>query len=97
MPQFSVRKPSGHYEIVDPEGPTVRGDTVCCVHCKHTWLFIPGSGRLRGWCHRCGGLTCGSPACDLCVPFEARLENLEAGRPELTPPPTLVVNPGLSE
>lgn len=59
----------------------VERQTVQCVHCARVWLWQPGSGRKRGFCLRCNGLTCGGAACDHCVPIEQLLENLEAGLP----------------
>lgn len=56
--------------------------TVSCCHCRRVWLVQPGSGRRRGFCQRCMGITCGSVECHECLPFEAWLENVEAGRPE---------------
>lgn len=61
-------------------GPAVARDTVACCHCGRHWVWEPGSGRVRGWCLRCAGLTCGSPRCCACVPVEQWLENVEAGR-----------------
>jgi hypothetical protein len=64
-------------------GPTITQETVTCKHCSYTWVFKPGSGRRRGFCMRCNGITCGRPECNAhgCVPFEQQLENIEAGRP----------------
>lgn len=56
--------------------------TLQCCHCGRHWLVIPGSGRTRGFCMRCGDVTCG-PDCPVgmsCVPQEQMLENLEQGR-----------------
>lgn len=53
--------------------------TVMCCHCGRHWAPRPGSGRTRGWCQNCQGYVC-SAACADCVPLEAYLENLEAGR-----------------
>jgi hypothetical protein len=65
-------------------GPVVVTDIVRCVHCFYSWKWIPGSGKHRGFCTRCNGLTCGDPACEAngCVCQEAWLDNVEAGRPE---------------
>jgi hypothetical protein len=56
-------------------------DTVQCCHCGRQWVYQKGSGRKRGFCLRCKGITCGNANCDACVPFEQQLENSEAGRP----------------
>lgn len=64
--------------------------TVQCVHCNAHVHVAPGRTKGMGYCRNCMGWVC-SGACQACVPWEARLENLEAGRPELTPPKLLVV------
>jgi hypothetical protein len=56
-------------------------ETVRCCHCGKQWVWIKGSGRKRGFCLRCKGITCGGEKCDKCVPFEQQLENCESGRP----------------
>lgn len=58
----------------------LRRDTVQCVHCGRAWVWTPKSGRERGYCVRCGGFVCGR-GCEECVPYEALIENLEAGLP----------------
>jgi hypothetical protein len=63
-------------------GPVQMQDTVQCVHCGRHWIWKPGSGRRRGWCSLCNGITCGKKKCDRCVPIEQWLENVEKGRPE---------------
>lgn len=70
------------------------GETLSCVHCQHTWILQKGSGKARGFCTNCMGYHCGAPNCWECVPLEQRLENLEAGRPELTPGPVKILIPG---
>lgn len=60
----------------------VQRDCVQCVHCSRVWLWEPGSGRRRGYCLRCNGITCGRPLCDnACMPILQMIENMEAGRP----------------
>jgi hypothetical protein len=77
-------------------GPVVQSDTVQCCHCGATWVFAPGSGRRRGRCGPCGGLTCGPlcPARGSCVPMEQMLDNWEHGRPDDFRP-TVVSTAGL--
>lgn len=47
-----------------------------CCHCGSHWIAIKGSGRVRGYCSRCDGHTCG-PECPTrrwgCVPFDVWL------------------------
>ena len=59
---------------------TVMVKTVQCRHCGRHWQWIKGSGKRRGYCTRCGGITCGSSKCDPCVPHEQQLENVEKGK-----------------
>lgn len=94
MGRYSTLKPDGFVETTGLYGELTRGETVCCVHCRHHWIVEPGSGKRRGWCMPCGGYTCGRVECDACVPYEQRLENIEAGLPELTPRAALVASPG---
>lgn len=73
----------GVLQILLPDSDrVVECDLVKCAHCCHFWQFIPGSGRRRGRCMRCGGLLCGSPYCMRldCSHAEQRLLNMEAGR-----------------
>jgi hypothetical protein len=86
---------SGWTVTTGPYGELVHADTLTCVHCQHTWEYVQGSGRRRGWCLRCHGVTCGAAACMACVPVDRRLENAEAGRPILTPRPDQVSVPRL--
>ncbi len=93
MKQHSVLKPAGFIEVTGPYGELKRGETLKCVHCQHSWIVEPGSGKMRGFCQRCNGYTCGGKNCLDCIPAEHRLENIEAGRPELTPKPVMIVVP----
>lgn len=75
------------------------GVTRQCCHCGCHVLSVKGSGKIRGWCMRCNGWTCG-PNCPTahlgCVPFETLLEVMEGkyslsnipiiGRVEAEPP-----------
>ncbi len=51
--------------------------TLQCGHCGRHFVSIKGSGRRRGFCLRCDKVTCGSPQCDICIPFEKQLETME--------------------
>lgn len=88
--QASVLRPAGTLHIYDCDGPEQTFDTVQCCHCQRHWVYVPGSGRKRGFCLKCNGITCGEPACDACVPVEQRLENIEAGRDPLAERPLLI-------
>jgi hypothetical protein len=89
------RKCSGHFRSMGLWGELREGETLSCVHCRFTWILQKGSGRARGYCTNCMGYVCG-PACAECLPFERKIENLEAGRPENDPGPVKIfVPPGL--
>ncbi len=51
--------------------------TNCCPHCGMHFVMRKGSGVRRGFCMKCGGITCGKPECGPCIPIEARLEHAE--------------------
>lgn len=71
------RGPAGFIQITSPDAPTVERETLRCVHCGMHWVYEPGSGRQRGWCTRCDGVTCGAERCSGCIPYEAQIEILE--------------------
>ena len=74
------RKADGAFittHLDDDLGETV--DTICCVHCGMHWTPVIGSGRVRGWCWKCDGSTCGKELCETrCVPMEQMIEQIEA-------------------
>jgi hypothetical protein len=78
----SVLRPHGTIIISDPDLPhDVHMDVMTCVHCQSAWVVRPGSGRVRGFCMRCNGVTCGGPKCLECLgPIERRIELYEAGK-----------------
>lgn len=89
---LTSRKASGNVFIHGWYGELQEGETLSCVHCQETWLIQRGSGKMRGFCQKCNGFVCGLKCAD-CVPVERRWENLEAGRPELTPMPAMILVP----
>lgn len=91
----SLHKPSGIL-ITEPidGGPKEYHDTYRCRHCTRHWVHTKATARNRGSCWRCGGPVCGKADCtNQCIPYEVRLENVEAGRPEMTPPKIIVSVP----
>jgi len=80
-----VLRPNGTL-ITYGDGPEVHQDTVQCCHCGRHWIWLPGSGRQRGFCTKCNGITCGNAKCDVCVPAEQQMENLENNRDVLYRP-----------
>jgi len=96
--EFTCRKASGYFQETGLWGELKDGETLSCCHCGGIWILQKGSGKARGFCQQCDRVHCGGPTCWECIPYEARIENLEAGRPELTPRPTKVFIPeGLSD
>jgi hypothetical protein len=79
----TARRPDGQETLLDSSGGVEQFDTKQCPHCGRHFRIAPGSPALaRGEvCMRCGGkLTCGDPRCDVCVPFEARMDHLNGRR-----------------
>lgn len=72
---ISELKPSG-YIIVD--GQEIAQTKQCC-HCGNHFVSVKGSGKIRGHCMLCNKITCGAPACDIHVPFEAKLDYIDKG------------------
>lgn len=72
--------PAGFIQIFRPGEAPEELETLRCVHCGLHWVRVPGSGRKRGFCMRCNGVTCGAEACDPCVPYEARIELMEGAK-----------------
>lgn len=96
----AVRQPDGYSKTTGPYGEVFDCDTLSCCHCGFTWEVVVGSGIERGVCHKCSTMTrvaytCGKPECDVCIPFEQRLDNLEHGRDMLAPRPPLILVPAV--
>lgn len=72
-----MRNPHGYSVITYDDGTVIEGDTAQCCHCGCHWVVQPGSGNVRGWCFKCGAVTCGSQACDRCLPLEKWFEEVE--------------------
>lgn len=52
-------------------------ETHQCVHCGKHFTVQPGSGKMRGFCLKCMGPTCGAKECDICRPYEKQIEEIE--------------------
>ena len=76
----SSLRPHGHIFITDPDGRETGLDCHQCCHCDAHFAIVKGSGKIRGFCTRCMQSTCGRPECHECVPFEKKLEQVEAGK-----------------
>jgi hypothetical protein len=83
MFEHSRHRPSGTLITTDlASGRETHQDTVQCGHCGAHWVYVKGSGRVRGFCTLCSKMTCG-PRCPRgagCVEQERWCENVEAGR-----------------
>lgn len=80
MSEVSSLRPHGVLIASDPDGGETQYDTKQCCHCNHHFVMQKGSGRKRGFCRGCMQVTCGSPACDRCLPWEKKMELAEAGK-----------------
>lgn len=67
IPKFTLLRPHG--ALLEDNREVA--DLLQCCHCQYTWKLQPGSGRRRGFCYRCMGVTCGKEACMVCFPFNA--------------------------
>ena len=59
-------------------GEVEEHDTFTCPHCNGVCIIRPGSGTQRGYCFRCNLPTCGREHCMSCIPFERKMEEMEA-------------------
>lgn len=57
------------------------GGTLQCPHCGGHFPVGRRTGKVRGWCHPCGRVTCGPDCSGKCVPQDVMLTNMERGRP----------------
>src|SRR5687768_17355560 len=53
--------------------------TLQCCHCSAHFVSVRGSGKRRGFCLKCRKVTCGKAACDVCIPYEAKLDLSDGG------------------
>jgi hypothetical protein len=63
-------KPNGYIIIDGVEA----AHTLQCAHCGVHYVSVRGSGKIRGWCLNCNQATCGQPTCNVCVPYERKME-----------------------
>ncbi len=69
------RNPSGAFIVDGVE----MAHTLQCCHCGGHFVSIKGSGKTRGFCLNCMGVTCGKLECNSCIPFGKKLEIMEKG------------------
>lgn len=55
-------------------------DSAQCCHCGHHFRVVRGSGKTRGYCQACNGVTCGAQDCFYHFPWEKRLDLYEKGK-----------------
>lgn len=56
-------KAAGLITILDGHGGKKEQEFLMCVHCQFMWVPVKGSGRKRGFCLKCNGVTCNTEAC----------------------------------
>ena len=70
---------AGYIVVTDPDGGVQEKETYQCCH--HNGHFARNVGQgPPAMCLMCMQPTCGSKACDVCIPFEAKLEAWEGKR-----------------
>lgn len=75
----TLRKSHGHIIIRHEDGSKIQADTKQCCHCGAHFVFVKGSGVLRGFCTKCHDITCGKIDCCKCEPYEKKIELIEKG------------------
>lgn len=74
-----MRKAGGVLTVTTPDS-RVEYDTFTCKHCQRV-MVVPAKAKVEDlgeWCRMCNGPICPSCAGKVCVPFEKRLEQIEA-------------------
>jgi hypothetical protein len=95
---MSLLTPHGYSIECWPDGQVIELNLYTCCHCQRVWEAPTrslGGEMAGGFCGRCCGYICRDPRCGECVPWEQRLENVEAGRLFLAPRLTAVSVPDL--
>lgn len=60
-----------------PAGAVFESATITCLHCNGVVVLNPNRKRPRGYCAKCGGYVCDTPACGLeCRPFQKLIDQL---------------------
>lgn len=79
---FTGKRASSYVVITDPSLPGGKKEfeNRQCAHCGYQWIYQPGSGKKRGICLGCNGMTCGKQACETkCLVLEKRFDMYEKG------------------
>jgi hypothetical protein len=74
------RKASGFILMDDGNGVIETACTLRCVHGGEHFISIKGSGTRRGFCTKCMGVTCGSPAHDEHYDWRQKIDDYEKGK-----------------
>lgn len=72
------RKISGEMTSTGEFGDVQTNPTFQCCHCNVHFEVIKGSGKVRGFCRKCNQVTCGHFDCNICIPFEVKMEYVES-------------------
>lgn len=56
-------KASAHGVHYTDDGFKIEEEFRQCCHCQCVWVYKPGSGIRRGYCHKHDGWLCGQDAC----------------------------------
>lgn len=78
-PQYE-RKASGYIIMDDGNGPIETACTIQCCHGGEHFISVKGSGTLRSFCLKCGGVTCGRPQHVEHYDYRQKLEDYESGK-----------------
>lgn len=73
----SAPRTDKHGGYITLDGVVVTQTLQCC-HCQKHWPVRKGSGVVRGFCRLCMQVTCGKAECEPCIPFEKKLDMIEA-------------------
>jgi len=75
-----MRNAQGCATISGPLGVVEEIDTFTCCHCNsivHVRVGVKPD-ELGSWCTLCGKMHCARQECQTCVPFERKMERMEA-------------------
>jgi len=75
-----MRNPQGYGVVFGPSGVIDEHDTTTCGHCNGVNKIIHGmrAEDMGGLCKLCMKLTCSKCVDGPCIPFEKKLEQMEA-------------------
>lgn len=74
----TMRKPHGNSIIIMPGEADQERDTFQCPHCgRHRRMPVAALGDRGQYCHMCNQPRCSSKKCQVCVPFEKKMEAYE--------------------